>query len=744
MAVQHLNVAEGVSPHLLPAPRRTRPRKPLYLPDVTGMTLLDAALAYAKAGWFILPVRAGTKNPGSLVGPGWQSKSTRSVKTIRAWWAKHPDAGIALHVGRSGAVAFDADVLHLAVIVDAGRPDIAEALAGAVGVNGTRKPEVSTERAHYLFSCEVDEFGCSAGDFERWGEVRGKNGVIIVAPTPHPDVDTKDGLYWQIRTGELTPVPEVLRAVLAAPGKVAEPLSYDDFESWLDDDADGNEKTCGAKGCKHSIAGLVAKFANKVAGGASRYETMTKDIGPWGFREAQAGCYRKRAVLDALVEAYEAVKPGHRNELYRGLRWAVAQADADPGDVHPDVATEKVAAQLKSLVTAAALDTMTFAPLIEHVSGLVTEGYTILSGPPKAGKSWLTASLALACAQGGIALGGVPVAPRHVLLLALEDGHRRLQARMRRLNGNRALPARLDILTVAEAGTILPTIAAWLALRANDTNPPLVILDTLGRAMISEQGLAVEASFKNDYEFGCRLKQVIDAVSGAALVAVHHNRKMGSEDFLASVSGTYGVTAAADSILVLARARTSSDGTLSVTGRDIKEAEYALVSADGVWSLDGNSLTDAQATLQTRRNTASERSLSDRSQHALAFIRARPSTTPKDLAAKLRITEKLAGNLLSKLCADKRIAKVKRGVYAPLPAPVGSGESGESSKSPGQSATIFHLPLGESGESGESAESISPLSPAGGENKNTSLAGISPLSPLSPASEVNTDTDKES
>lgn len=298
------------------------------------MSLLAAALAYAAAGWYVLPVRPGTKNPGSVVGGRWQDQSTRDPDQIKRWWAENPDYGIAVDAGRSGAVVFDLDQLTLAGVEAAGRADIAEALTNAAVVLGTRRPEVSTERGHYLFACDVDEFGCSAGDFNKFGEVRCANGVIIVAPTPHPDADTKDGHYWQVRTGELSPLPDVLRAVLAAPGKVAEPLSYEEFEAWLDDDVDGSEKACGIRGCKHSITGLIAKFRSKVADGFSRYETMTKDVGPWGFREAIAGCYRRRAVFDALVEVYEEVKPGQRNELYRGLRWAAAQAQRDPGNVH--------------------------------------------------------------------------------------------------------------------------------------------------------------------------------------------------------------------------------------------------------------------------------------------------------------------------------------------------------------------------------------------------------------------------
>ncbi|GFG73588.1 hypothetical protein [Mycobacterium botniense] len=55
------------------APRRRNPfalsqDTGLRLPDVTDMSLLNAALAYAEAGWYVLPTDPDDiKNPGSVV-----------------------------------------------------------------------------------------------------------------------------------------------------------------------------------------------------------------------------------------------------------------------------------------------------------------------------------------------------------------------------------------------------------------------------------------------------------------------------------------------------------------------------------------------------------------------------------------------------------------------------------------------------------------------------------------------------
>ena len=89
---------------------------------------------------------------------------------------------------------------------------------------------------------------------------------------------------------------------------------------------------------------------------------------------------------------------------------------------------------------------------------------------------------------------------------------------------------------------------------------------------------------------------MIDQVPGAALLVVHHTRKLDSADFVDSVSGTQGLAGAADYVLVLKRQRHSTDATLAVTGRDVPEAEYAPLSHDGRWTLDGADLREAANT----------------------------------------------------------------------------------------------------------------------------------------------------
>ena len=77
---------------------------------------------------------------------------------------------------------------------------------------------------------------------------------------------------------------------------------------------------------------------------------------------------------------------------------------------------------LGSMFNGTWLDAQEFPDLEEIVPGILVEGFAILVGPPKVGKSWLVGNLGIACALGGTALGAIQVKPRPVLYLALEDG----------------------------------------------------------------------------------------------------------------------------------------------------------------------------------------------------------------------------------------------------------------------------------------------------------------------------------
>lgn len=361
-------------------------------------------------------------------------------------------------------------------------------------------------------------------------------------------------------------------------------------------------------------------------------------------------------------------------------------ADIPYGRDHgePDFAAADVAAFFDSrAVTAAWLDAQHFPPLEWAVKDILPEGLGLLAAPPKAGKSWLVADWALACASGGSAVGGIPVKQRPTLYLALEDGHRRLQCRFRALMANLPLPDGLTLVTRATSTEALVIIGEFLRRHRDDA--PLVVVDTLGK--IKPVRLASEDAYQADYRIIGGLKSLIDDVPGGCLLLVHHTRKMGAEDFVETLSGTQGIAGSADFVLVLSRKRNSDEALLKITGRDVAEEEYALKSDGGCWSLDGMDLLDAAATARHRRET---RDLGDRSAEALAFVNGRPEgTRPADLAEHLGISGNDAGTYLRRLYEAERIAKRGRGLYGPLSFVSEVSESSEGSDTTDASDTLL-------------------------------------------------------
>ena len=155
-----------------------------YLPDVTGLTNAEAAEAYAQAGIRIVPIRPGTKNPGSYLRNGWPQRATCDLDTVRDWWRRWPDAGIAMHVGASGLLVIDVD--HPERVPTWLWPLLDEALFRPT-TNDSR-----SRRGHYFFRLEPGRrFGCGLGGLnppkgEKWGDVKSWGGAVVLGPTVHP------------------------------------------------------------------------------------------------------------------------------------------------------------------------------------------------------------------------------------------------------------------------------------------------------------------------------------------------------------------------------------------------------------------------------------------------------------------------------------------------------------------------------------------------------------------------------
>lgn len=374
--------------------------------------------------------------------------------------------------------------------------------------------------------------------------------------------------------------------------------------------------------------------------------------------------------LDAAAEQSWRLSEGIRGS--DPVETAPAPAEDIPLPSEPEDEQDLPRSLLDGMRNGTWLDAQEFPPLEWTVEGIVPEGFGLLVAPPKAGKSWMVAGVGLACAAGGYALGKIVVKQRPVLYLALEDGHRRLQSRFRTLMEGAPLPAEMNVIISARSNEVPGMIAEFLTLHSS--RKPLVVLDTLGKVKPAKR--AGEDAYSADYAIGSQLKALVDSVRGSSLLAVHHTRKAESADFVDAVSGTQGIAGSADFVLVLNRKRKDENAVLAVTGRDVPENEYALKTADGKWTLDGMDLLDSAATVDRRKNAGA---LGDRSMDIYAHVMAVGPTTPKDIAEKFQMDNKVAGNYLTRLYESGRITRSKRGTYDRT----STGESGETDENDG-------------------------------------------------------------
>jgi hypothetical protein len=308
-------------------------RIPGLSPDVDTLT---AALAYAAAGWYVLPVKRGSKkHPGSVVGERWHAKSTRDPQQIVAWFAGK-DHGIALHCGRSGAVVFDVD-----------NPD---KVPGALRPHLVAAPYQSSRpdtpgRGHYVFAMPPGRtLGNSIGRLGGgWGEIRGLNGVIIAQPSHHKD----GGEYaWQ-RVGPVPALPPGIAELLddASP---AEDAASDAVVAAFLAEHQGNA-------APNKLQGLTKALRNKFDAGESRHVSTVAPLAG-AMKEARAGYYPACVAVDTFRAMFlaEVAKPpasGKQGEPRTGttarsefdgiLAWAVGQAlAADLDEVRARVEAE--------------------------------------------------------------------------------------------------------------------------------------------------------------------------------------------------------------------------------------------------------------------------------------------------------------------------------------------------------------------------------------------------------------------
>lgn len=307
----------------------------LTIPDIhPAASTLDAAFSYNNAGLYVGPIVVG-KNPGSRLGEKWQTKTSRDAGTVVGWFAGSTD-GIFIHCGRSGLVVFEVDYPDRV-------PDWMWPHLDTAPFQQTR-PTVDPRRGHYVFAIPPGVmYGNGRGPFYKamgFGEIRGRNGVIVAAPSSHPK-HADGGAYRWARSGPVPYLPEDLAQHLPArdPHRESDDAATDsEVEAFLDSAMSwvADNPTRG-----RALLDSVITKATTAAAAGSRHESLAEYLA-WAMDDAAAGIYPAREAHHRFAEAWQEWwkqkrGPEERTQPdpgeYAGvLAWAVGQATAKTSD----------------------------------------------------------------------------------------------------------------------------------------------------------------------------------------------------------------------------------------------------------------------------------------------------------------------------------------------------------------------------------------------------------------------------
>lgn len=141
--------------------------------------LMEAALAYVRREWAVLPLRPHDKRPLGRLVPHGLHDASNDAAVIRSWWQAEPDANIGLLTG----ICFDAldiDGPDGEAALDAAMPRAPSPDDDPVVVG----PTVATGTGHHVYLLPGGQ-GSRAGLLPHV-DYRGRGGYVVAPPSLHP------------------------------------------------------------------------------------------------------------------------------------------------------------------------------------------------------------------------------------------------------------------------------------------------------------------------------------------------------------------------------------------------------------------------------------------------------------------------------------------------------------------------------------------------------------------------------
>lgn len=312
----------------------------------------------------------------------------------------------------------------------------------------------------------------------------------------------------------------------------------------------------------------------------------------------------------------------------------------------------------------------------------------IWAGPPKAGKTWAALDLAMCVARGVPWLDGAFEntigAPARVLVVALEDGRRRLAARLWELARGHGTtlndPSIAANLSIAREPLRLAGDEREFAAELRRWRPVVVVIDCLTRVMVGDQN-----AIRDVAAFTALWSRMCSDV-GASITFLHHTGKASGDsrnkrDPFDSIRGSGDLVAAARNVVVAQPMGIDGAAVSDVRMRgnlDLRRDRFALgfertPQPDGRWCarlVDRGDVDALRTTATGDRRTARGNAMRDERAHrqatALEIARTQGAVSKATLAPRIDMSEGTAAAVLREMAADGLIvAAGQRGYVLP-------------------------------------------------------------------------------
>jgi hypothetical protein len=275
----------------------------------------------------------------------------------------------------------------------------------------------------------------------------------------------------------------------------------------------------------------------------------------------------------------------------------------------------------------------------------VSEGVTLVVGRPKIGKTTLLRQLALQANTGGEFFSSRS-ALADVLFLSLEEGERIMRKKLAALGAKASQLRGIRVeFEWPQGGDGVAYLRKWLQERTS-TRTPLVIIDSLTR--FRDPPTARGNQFTEDYTAVKLLADLCKEFPGLVVLVLHHTTKASPDDPVSAISGTYGLTAAADNYLILLKQ--GQQFRLHAGGRlwEGDNSDFELKREAGGWALAGD------------WDHTAPQGLTPKQQQVIDVLRAGAKTN-KTLAELTGQTPSALSHMLAQLSARGLINRLANG-----------------------------------------------------------------------------------